>query len=671
MIYTTDEVAAVVLDAGSWTTRAGFAGEDSPKAVFSTYYGAQELPSETTTEKSSISSLTTSNGTADKDTNGSSSDSKNNNENNSESKKDADGDVDMTSSEGNDNQSQEKEKKDPKNEEQDNRAPQKDSNSNIASSNSRKKYKYFIGDNSVHVPRADIEIKSPMREGIVHDWDAMEQIWDHALNKTLGIDMSEHPYLITEQPWNTRENRRIAMELAFEKFKVPAFYIVKSPVASIFASGKGSGLVVDIGHTTVSVTPIIDGLPLYKPSRRSLYAGSFLADEVRHALETRYTSTYPHMSTAINTPRYLISSRRIPLELGAAAQVVLKKFPNSIVNGVPSASFRRFEIMSRVLEEFKQSMCQVSDTPFKPDEMATSIQSRVFEFPDGSNYPFAADRFSISESLFAPTNPQFAYDGFPIPSTAEKSEAKSDKEEKEDKENKKKEAYESTEAAVLPPAPSGPSSTPATGTTTGTETATNGNSNSTSSTSNGNASSASSAKKEGTDNKAQTSSSSTNATTSSSGTGTSNSAGSSGTGSAGGASTTTTQTGPPPTPSYMLNDVRPIPPFSRTLGLSELIVSSINACDVDIRPNLANNIVITGGSSLVQGLTDRVNQDLSHALAGLKIRLYAPGNLTERSYSAWVGGSILSSLGTFHQLWISKREYDEVGPEKLLDRRFR
>jgi len=44
------------------------------------------------------------------------------------------------------------------------------------------------------------------------------------------------------------------------------------------------------------------------------------------------------------------------------------------------------------------------------------------------------------------------------------------------------------------------------------------------------------------------------------------------------------------------------------------------------------------------------------------VRLAAPSNFTERSFASWVGGSILASLGSFHQLWISKKEYEENGP---------
>jgi actin-related protein len=45
-----------------------------------------------------------------------------------------------------------------------------------------------------------------------------------------------------------------------------------------------------------------------------------------------------------------------------------------------------------------------------------------------------------------------------------------------------------------------------------------------------------------------------------------------------------------------------------------------------------------------------------------KVRIHASGHPTERRFSSWLGGSILASLGTFHQLWISKEEWEEYGP---------
>ena len=43
----------------------------------------------------------------------------------------------------------------------------------------------------------------------------------------------------------------------------------------------------------------------------------------------------------------------------------------------------------------------------------------------------------------------------------------------------------------------------------------------------------------------------------------------------------------------------------------------------------------------------------------LSFQIIAP---PERKYSVWIGGSILASLSTFQQMWISKQEYDESGP---------
>ena len=50
----------------------------------------------------------------------------------------------------------------------------------------------------------------------------------------------------------------------------------------------------------------------------------------------------------------------------------------------------------------------------------------------------------------------------------------------------------------------------------------------------------------------------------------------------------------------------------------------------------------------------------------MKIKINAP---PERKYSVWIGGSILASLSTFQNMWITKEEYDESGPAILHSRR--
>lgn len=83
-------------------------------------------------------------------------------------------------------------------------------------------------------------------------------------------------------------------------------------------------------------------------------------------------------------------------------------------------------------------------------------------------------------------------------------------------------------------------------------------------------------------------------------------------------------------------------------------------CDVDIRKDLYANVVLSGGTTMFQGIGERMTKELTAlAPSTMKIKVVAP---PERKYSVWIGGSILSSLSTFQQMWISKGEYDESGP---------
>lgn len=50
----------------------------------------------------------------------------------------------------------------------------------------------------------------------------------------LRVNPAEHPLLCTEPAWNTVENREKMMELAFEKFDFPAFYLAKDAVMTAY-----------------------------------------------------------------------------------------------------------------------------------------------------------------------------------------------------------------------------------------------------------------------------------------------------------------------------------------------------------------------------------------------------------------------------------------------------
>ncbi|KAK3537704.1 hypothetical protein QTP70_017829 [Hemibagrus guttatus] len=97
-------------------------------------------------------------------------------------------------------------------------------------------------------------------------------------------------------------------------------------------------------------------------------------------------------------------------------------------------------------------------------------------------------------------------------------------------------------------------------------------------------------------------------------------------------------------------------------GIHETTYNSIMKCDIDIRKDLYANNVLSGGTTMYPGIADRMQKEITAlAPSTMKIMIIAP---PERKYSVWIGGSILASLSTFQQMWISKEEYGFEGEAK-------
>ena len=94
-------------------------------------------------------------------------------------------------------------------------------------------------------------------------------------------------------------------------------------------------------------------------------------------------------------------------------------------------------------------------------------------------------------------------------------------------------------------------------------------------------------------------------------------------------------------------------------GIVDWLFSSIMKCDHD-RRDMYENVVLAGASTMFPGFQQRIQKDLKRlAPDSMPVKVVAS---EERKYSAWIGGSILSSLSTFQEMWITKKEYDESGP---------
>ncbi len=109
----------------------------------------------------------------------------------------------------------------------------------------------------------------------------------------------------------------------------------------------------------------------------------------------------------------------------------------------------------------------------------------------------------------------------------------------------------------------------------------------------------------------------------------------------------------------VFNPVKEYPEF---MGYHQMVNDAISKSDLEIKKELYSNIFLCGGNTLFSGFPERFQKQIINTnKQTFKIKIITHPSNTERKFSAWIGGSILSSLGTFHQLWLSLAEFEEHG----------
>lgn len=328
----------------------------------------------------------------------------------------------------------------------------------------------------------DNEILTIVNEGIVYNWDALEQNWAY-IYESLQVDPSEFPLVITEELWNNKKNRLKLTELAFERFNVPVFTILKSPIAVTYGLGRSTSLVIDIGSSKTSITPILDGTILYKGAVHSKFAGDYMNLHILKYLE---------------------------------------KFTDfGWIKG--SESVKIFET-NKILNDFKQTINSVSNYPIVNSNADFQIGTQNYQLPDGKVIEVGKEQVLLSEPLFHPLSYQLP--GIELPQDS--------------------------------------------------------------------------------------------------------------------------------------------------LGLTDLILNSLKKLDVtqEIYSSLLTNIVVTGGTSLLPGLENRLISDLSRFLTSFNIQSFSNPHLIERSNSVWIGAGVLASMNSFENHYITNEEYKEQG-EAIVNEKFK
>ena len=108
---------------------------------------------------------------------------------------------------------------------------------------------------------------------------------DYSFSKVLKSESEYHPVLFSEASWNQKYRREKLTEIMFEKYSVPAFFLVKSAVLASFANGRSTGLVLDSGATHTSAGPVHDGYVLQQAIVKSPLAGDFMTMQCKQFIE--------------------------------------------------------------------------------------------------------------------------------------------------------------------------------------------------------------------------------------------------------------------------------------------------------------------------------------------------------------------------------------------------
>ena len=223
---------------------------------------------------------------------------------------------------------------------------------------------FFVGDEAM-AKAWNLVLNYPIVHGLVKNWDDMEKIWHHTFYNELHVDPTEHPVLLTEATLNPKANREKMIQLMFETFNVPSFYIGNSGVFSLYSIGDVTGVVLDIGDGVSEIVPIYEGYPIQYAITRTNLAGRDLTEWM---IKLLFERNIVYFDTAREKD---------------------------------------------IVRDIKEKLCYVAlDYDAEMEKAAISSEiNRTYELPDGNIIKVGNERFRCPEVLFKPYFYGMEYDG--------------------------------------------------------------------------------------------------------------------------------------------------------------------------------------------------------------------------------------------------------------------
>merc|ERR1719446_1687400 len=142
---------------------------------------------------------------------------------------------------------------------------------------------YFMGEEALS-KKGVLSITYPIEHGVVKDWSDMEKVWHHTFFDALRVNPEDHAVVVSEAPMNPKKNRERMVEMLFEKFSVPATFIVIQAVMSLYSYGKTTGCVVDSGDGVTHTVPVFEGFACPHAIQRLDLAGRDLSQYMERVL---------------------------------------------------------------------------------------------------------------------------------------------------------------------------------------------------------------------------------------------------------------------------------------------------------------------------------------------------------------------------------------------------
>lgn len=255
----------------------------------------------------------------------------------------------------------------------------------------------IVGDENVN-SHPDLDVMTLVKDGLIYDYENIASNWQYAydsLDNGNGVDPKDHPLVMTEETWNTTKNKTAMAQLAFEQFNVPLFSLVKSPLAQLYHAGRLSGLVIDVGASKVSVTPILDGIIQQKSTFHSKYGGDFVTLHAMRSLEAKLG----------HQPAQLDFARLIP---------------SKYASGTVLDSFKAYHATHNLLHNFKQTMLYVTEPPpGVPPQSSYYLgpphqHPSAYQLPDKTLVSYKDNEIiPLTEPLFVPHS--YKLPGVPVP----------------------------------------------------------------------------------------------------------------------------------------------------------------------------------------------------------------------------------------------------------------